>query len=126
MVLIWQPSMSIIKSFLGSLALLFLIILLLLVPAIVTGALLRLVFPSVDRGMSIIIGLVATVASVQLITRFTMGLRPEPIYLGDQQFDEDDEDDDDEDESGQPPRRPPSWTLPPPERPSWKRRRRRR
>ena len=68
--------MSIIKSFLGSLALLFLIILVLLIPAIVTGALLRLVFPSVDRGMSIIIGLVATVASVQLITRFTMELGP--------------------------------------------------
>jgi uncharacterized membrane protein YedE/YeeE len=125
-VLIWQPSMSIVKSFLGSLALLFLIILLLLVPAIVTGALLRLVFPSVDRGMSIIIGLVATVAAVQLITRFTMDLRPGPIYLGDQEIDEDDEDDEDEDESGQPPRRPPAWTLPPPERPSWKRRRRRR
>lgn len=124
-VLIWQPSMSIIKSFLGILALLFLIILLLLVAAIVTGSLLRLVFPSVDRGMSIIIGLVATVASVQLITRFSMDLRPGPINLGSREFHEDD-DDDDEDEEGDPPHRPPTWTLPPPERPSWKRRRRRR
>jgi hypothetical protein len=118
--------MSVIKSLLGSLALLFLIITLLLVPAIVTGSLLRLVFPSVDRGMSIIIGLVATVASVQLITRFGMDLPAGPINLGDREFHVDDEDDDDEDEEGDPPHRPPTWTLPPPERPSWKRRRRRR
>jgi hypothetical protein len=116
--------MTIMKSLLGSLALLFLIILLLLVPAIATGSLLRLVFPSVDRGMSIVIGLVATVASVQLITRFSMDMRPSPIDRGDQEFDEDHEDD--EDDSGQPPHRLPAWTLPPPERPSWKRRRRRR
>ena len=123
--------MDIVKSFLGMLFFLFLIILVLLLPAILTGALLRLVFPSVDRGMSIIIGLVATASSIQLITKFTIDYRPTPINIGGRGFDDDDEDDEDDDEdqddeAGRAPRRPPTWTLPSPERPSWKRRRRRR
>jgi hypothetical protein len=121
--------MSVIKSFLGMVLFLFLLSLVLLVPAIVTGSLLRLVFPSVDRGMSILIGLVATVSSIHLITRFTMDFRPIPINIGEQELDDDDDDDDDEDqepEASRAPRHPPTWTLPSPERPSWKRRRRRR
>jgi hypothetical protein len=121
--------MSIIKSIFGMFFLLLIVSLVLLIPATVTGSLLRFVFPSVDRGMSILIGLVTTVSSVHLITRFTMEPGPIRISTGRQAFvDEEDEEDgeDDDDESGQPPRHPPAWSLPPPERPSWKRRRRRR
>jgi hypothetical protein len=121
--------MSIIKSILGMFVLLLVVSLSLLVPAIVIGSLLRFVFPSVDRGMSLLIGLVTTVSSVHLITRFTMEQGPIRISTGRQAFvDEEDEEDDEDDgdEPGPPPQRPPAWTLPPPERPSWKRRRRRR
>jgi hypothetical protein len=120
--------MSIIKSILGMFFLLLIVSLVLLIPAIVTGSLLRFVFPSVDRGMSVLIGLVTTVSSVHLITRFTMEPGPIRISTGRQAFiDEEDEDDEDEeDEAGQPHQQPPAWTLTPPERPSWKRRRRRR
>jgi hypothetical protein len=114
--------MSIIKSFLGMVLVLFLLSFVFLVPAILTGSLLRLVFPSMDRGMSILIGLVATVSSIHLITRFTMDFRPTPIKLGEQEFDDDDDDDDDEEqepEASHAPRHPPAWTLPSPERPSW-------
>jgi hypothetical protein len=131
---VWRPSMSIVKSIVGVLLLLFLISFVLIVPAIVTGSLLRLVFPSVDRGMSILIGLVAMVSSVHLMIRFTTD--PPPIRLdgGDRGLDvdddgdedEDDLDEDQEDEASRAPHRPPTWALPTPERPSWKRRRRRR
>ena len=123
--------MSIIKSILGVFFLLLVVSLVLLVPAIVIGSLLRFVFPSVDRGMSLLIGLVTTVSSIHLITRFTMEPGPIRINTGrqvlvDEDDDDEDEDEDQEDEASQPPHRPPAWTLPPQERPSWKRRRRRR
>ena len=115
------------KSFLGMVFLYFLFTLLLIGLGIVTGSLLRVVFPSVDRAMSILIGEVASVASIYLLARLMVSLPPIGMIDRDEDEDEDDEDEDedDEEEEGPPPVRPPIWT-PPPERPSWKRRRRRR
>jgi hypothetical protein len=93
---------------------------------VVIGSLLRVVFPSVDRGMSILIGVIACTASIRILTL----LFEQPHFLyppkpgADGGF-EDGEDDDDL--GGEPePVRPPVWILPPSDQPSGKRRRRRR
>jgi hypothetical protein len=101
----------------------FLISLVLLAPAIVTGSLLRLVFPSVDRGMSILIGLVASVSAIHFMIRLYANLRRFQIYGGEEYEQEDEEE---ADEAGRARSNPPFWTPPSSERPSWRRRRKRR
>ena len=112
--------------------LLFLVVLLvfslvLICGGVVIGSLLRVVFPSVDRGMSILIGVIACTASIRILAL----LFEQPHFLyppnpgADGGFEDDDDDDDDP--GGEPePVRPPVWILPPSDQPSGKRRRRRR
>jgi hypothetical protein len=112
-----------VKSLLGMMVLYFLLSLVLIVLGIVTGSLLRLVFPAVDRGMSILIGEVAAIASFYLLTRIMLSV---PAIRVSESEEDEEEDGEDEEEEEEPPARPPIWPLPPPERPSWRRRRRRR
>src|SRR4051794_31041576 len=103
--------------------LLFLVVLLvfslvLICGGVVIGSLLRVAFPSVDRGMSILIGLIACTASIRILAllfeRLPFLYPPNPG--ADDGF-EDDEDDDDL--GGEPePVRPPAWILPPSDQPS--------
>jgi hypothetical protein len=97
--------------------------LLLICGGVAIGSLLRVVFPSVDRGTSILIGVVACTASIHFLVlifeKAPIIPMPEP----------DDEDAGyDEGDSGDEPEpiRPPLWVLPPSGQPSGKRRRKRR
>ncbi len=72
---------------------------LLIAVGVATGALLRLVFPSVDRGMSILIGTLATACSLAAI-RFIFGVMGSELdRWKEREEDEEDEDEEEEDES---------------------------
>jgi hypothetical protein len=93
--------------------------LLLICGGILIGSFLRVVFPSVDRGMSILIGLIACTASVHfLISIFEKA----PVISMPEPRNEDDDDSGDEPE----PIRTPIWLLPPTGEPPGKPRRKRR
>ena len=113
--------------------LLFLVVLLvfslvLICGGVVIGSLLRVVFPSVDRGMSILIGVIACTASIRILALLVE--QPPFLFPPNPRADggvDDDDDDDDDVPGGEPePVRPPVWILPPSDQPSGKRRRRRR
>lgn len=92
--------------------------LLMICSGVVIGSLLRLVFPSVDRGMSILIGLIACIAAVYFLKAIFEG----PLIVRAPEFDDEDDDPVDSPEVV----RPPAWIVPPTGRPAGKPRRRRR
>jgi hypothetical protein len=112
------------RMFLGWLLVLLVISLVLIGVGIASGSLLRVVFPSVDRGMSILVGLVACVSAIHFLSQIVQHLPS----ISPPEYEDDEDDDDDDDDLGREPEtiRPPVWILPPSDRPSRKRRRRRR
>ncbi len=72
---------------------------LLLAVSIGIGYLLRLVIPSLDPGMAILISLVATIASALMVVKLIGTVSNDTIIIGDEDGDEDeDENDEDDDE----------------------------
>jgi hypothetical protein len=97
--------------------------LLLICGGVAIGSLLRVVFTSVDRGTSILIGVVACAASIHFLVLI---FEKAPIIQITEPGDEDAGYDEDAPGSQPEPIRPSFWVLPPSDQPSRKRRRKRR
>jgi hypothetical protein len=111
------------RMILGFLFIVLVFSLLLICGGVVMGSLLRVVFPSVDRGTSILLGVITCTSSIYfmqvIVQKVPIVSLSEDEYGG--------VDDDDDDLGGEPePVRPPVWILPPTDQPSGKRRRKRR
>jgi hypothetical protein len=107
------------RSLLGVLFLFFLGAFVLITLGVVTGSLLRMAFPSVDFGLSILIGVVTSVSVIHFVSNLAAKLRPVTLQ-GDE--DEQEIDDEAEEEAEPTPSRQPSWVPVPRDRSTRRRR----
>jgi hypothetical protein len=107
------------RTLLGVLFLFFLGAFVLITLGVVTGSLLRIAFPSVEFGLSILIGVVTSVSVIHFVSNLAAKLQPVTLRRDEDEHEIDDEAEEDAERtpSGQP-----SWIPVPPERPTRRRR----